>query len=87
MADLLRDALTSNNPTLGLEKSVKDKTLEMLNKHELVPDNLVLKILQGAITKYEKWENVKGLLIEGFPRNMAQAKDWDNLVIDLTNNI
>ena len=59
--DLLRDEVSSGS-VLGLKAS------EVMNKGELVSDELVLSIVEGRLTKIKK-----GWLLDGFPRNVNQA--------------
>tara|TARA_B100000700_G_scaffold12177_1_gene12427 strand:- start:50 stop:598 length:549 start_codon:yes stop_codon:yes gene_type:complete len=59
--DLLRDEVSSGS-VLGLKAS------EVMNKGELVSDELVLSIVEGRLEKIKK-----GWLLDGFPRNVNQA--------------
>ncbi len=59
--DLLRDEVSSGSE-LGL------KAAEIMNKGELVSDELVLSIVEGRLLNIEK-----GWLLDGFPRNIKQA--------------
>ena len=66
--DLLRDEVSSGSD-LGLQAS------EIMNKGELVSDELVLSIVEGRL------ENIKkGWLLDGFPRNVSQANALKNLL-------
>ena len=66
--DLLRDEVSSGSD-LGLQAS------EIMNKGELVSDELVLSIVEGRL------ENIKkGWLLDGFPRNVNQANALKNLL-------
>ncbi len=66
--DLLRDEVSSGS-VLGA------KAAEVMNKGELVSDELVLSIVEGRL------ENInKGWLLDGFPRNVNQANSLKNLL-------
>ena len=66
--DLLRDEVSSGS-ALGLQAS------EIMNKGELVSDELVLSIVEGRLDKIKK-----GWLLDGFPRNVNQANALKNLL-------
>tara|TARA_Y100001978_G_scaffold193138_1_gene198952 strand:- start:29 stop:580 length:552 start_codon:yes stop_codon:yes gene_type:complete len=59
--DLLRDEVSSGSP-LG------NKAAEVMNKGELVSDELVLSIVERRLKNINK-----GWLLDGFPRNVNQA--------------
>ena len=66
--DLLRDEVSSGS-VLGL------KAAGIMNKGELVSDELVLSIVES------KLENIsEGWLLDGFPRNVNQANSLENLL-------
>ena len=66
--DLLRDEVSSESD-LGLQAS------EIMNKGELVSDELVLSIVEGRLDNIKK-----GWLLDGFPRNVSQANALKNLL-------
>ena len=66
--DLLRDEVSSGSD-LGLQAS------EIMNKGELVSDELVLSIVEGRLNNIKK-----GWLLDGFPRNVNQANALKNLL-------
>ena len=66
--DLLRDEVSSGSD-LGLQAS------EIMNKGELVSDELVLSIVEGRLDNIKK-----GWLLDGFPRNVNQANALKNLL-------
>ena len=66
--DLLRDEVSSGSD-LGLQAS------EIMNKGELVSDELVLSIVEGRLDNIKK-----GWLLDGFPRNVSQAYALKNLL-------
>ena len=66
--DLLRDEVSSGSD-LGLQAS------EIMNKGELVSDELVLSIVEGRLDNIKK-----GWLLDGFPRNVNQANSLKKLL-------
>ena len=66
--DLLRDEVSSGS-LLGLKAS------ELMNKGELVSDELVLSIVEGRLVNINK-----GWLLDGFPRNVNQANSLKTLL-------
>ncbi len=96
-AELIRDKYDLNHISTGdifrynikndteLGKKVKD----FLAKGELVPDSLTVELVSDAISKVDK----SGFLLDGFPRNLYQAKALDeileknNMKIDAVINI
>ena len=66
--DLLRDEVSSGS-VLGLKAS------EIMNKGELVSDELVLSIVEGRLVNINK-----GWLLDGFPRNVNQANALKTLL-------
>ena len=66
--DLLRDEVASGSD-LGLQAS------EIMNKGELVSDELVLSTVEGRLNNIKK-----GWLLDGFPRNVNQANALKNLL-------
>ena len=66
--DLLRDEVSSGS-VLGLKAS------EIMNKGELVSDELVLSIVEGRLVNINK-----GWLLDGFPRNVNQANSLKKLL-------
>lgn len=71
--DMLREAI-ANKTELGLKaKSVVDQGF-------LVPDNIMIGIIRETLTS-EKCR--KGFILDGYPRNIEQAKELDNLFVEL----
>ena len=66
--DLLRDEVSSGS-VLGIKAS------EIMNKGELVSDELVLSIVEGRLVNIKK-----GWLLDGFPRTVNQANSLQNLL-------
>jgi len=68
--DLLRAAVAS-----GSELGKKAK--EVMDRGELVSDQIVLGLLEERLTGTE---NEAGFILDGFPRNLAQASALDELL-------
>ena len=66
--DLLRDEVNSGSE-LGLKASM------IMNRGELVSDELVLSIVEGRLAHINK-----GWLLDGFPRNVNQAHSLEKLL-------
>lgn len=66
--DILREAIKSNT-SLGQE------AVKYVERGELVPDNLVTKIAQQRLSCEDA---KKGFILDGFPRNLAQAESLDD---------
>jgi len=65
--DLLRDQVQQKDSSMGKEIS------EIMNSGELVPDEIVIKLIIGKITIFKE----KNIIFDGFPRNINQAKVLD----------
>ena len=70
--DLLRQNV-SGNTELGRQAQ------EFMNKGELVPDELVTAMLLGRIIQKD---TEAGFILDGYPRNLAQAKALDQALIE-----
>lgn len=68
--DILRQAIADKTP-LG------EKAKDYMNKGELVPDNLILDLIQERLGETD---TQKGWILDGFPRNVAQAEFLDQLL-------
>ena len=66
--DLLRDEVSTGS-LLGV------KAAEIMNKGELVSDELVLSIVEGRLVNIDQ-----GWLLDGFPRNINQANSLKKLL-------
>jgi len=56
-----------------------------ISKGNLVPDKMILDILSKAITEQTKDSN--GIILDGFPRNVAQAEALEALMTKLKKEI
>ena len=65
--DLLWDQVQQKDSSMGKEIS------EIMNSGELVPDEIVIKLIIGKITIFKE----KNIIFDGFPRNINQAKVLD----------
>lgn len=68
--DLLRSEIM-NQTELGIAAKM------YMDKGELVPDDLVIKMLR---TKLDELHNKSGVVFDGFPRTIAQAKALDEML-------
>ncbi len=60
------------------------KAQSIMEKGELVPDELLIEILHSVI---EKNRGVAGFIFDGFPRTLVQAKELDQLMDKINDNI
>ena len=64
-------------------KNIREKTdlgikvQGIIEKGELVPDELLIEILENAM---DQFKNVDGYVFDGFPRTIQQAKDLDMML-------
>lgn len=68
MGDLLRKAVSEGN-------SLGQRAKSFMDKGKLVPDSIILEILGREID--EKKDN---FILDGFPRNLTQAKELDEVL-------
>jgi len=68
--DIFRSEI-KNKTELGL------KVQGIIEKGELVPDELLIELLDNAMGKFS---NINGFIFDGFPRTLRQAKDLDVLL-------
>ena len=73
--DLLRDAMKK-------EDELGQKITVLMNSGKLVSDDIVLELLQNFFTSIED----KNFILDGFPRNLNQAKVLDELLLTLPEN-
>ncbi|WP_036485204.1 adenylate kinase [Myxosarcina sp. GI1] len=71
--DILRTAVTYKTP-LG------DKAKGYMDRGELVPDDLILDLIKDRLLQSDA---AKGWILDGFPRNVAQAKFLNSLLAEL----
>ena len=71
--DLLREAVTAGS-TLGLQAK------KLMDLGELVSDDIVLGIIGDRVRAADTTD---GYVLDGFPRNLEQAKSLDNLLTRL----
>jgi len=75
--DMLREEV-KNNTELGL------KAKEYMNKGELVPDSLVIAMVEKRL---QNNDTVNGFLFDGFPRTIEQAKALDGVLNKISKKI
>lgn len=71
--DILRQAMTAQTP-LGQKAKI------YVDKGELVPDELILDLIKERLTQPD---SKKGWVLDGFPRNLAQASFLEQLLANL----
>lgn len=69
MGDIFREIMKENTP---LGRKVKG----FVEKGLLVPDDVVVEVLKQRLAKIPR---VKGFILDGYPRNLDQAKFLENL--------
>ncbi len=72
--DLLRDEI-KNSTKLGME--IKDA----MARGEFVSDEVITKLLRKRLSNKDC---KKGYILDGYPRNVSQAKTYDNLLQELS---
>ena len=72
--DLLRSEIAEKS-ALGIEAE------SFISKGNLVPDKMIFDILSKAIA--EQTKNSNGIILDGFPRNVAQAEALEELMATL----
>ena len=50
---------------------------ELIGAGDFVPDNITIQVVKERLSKYDC---KKGIILDGFPRNLNQAKELDRLV-------
>lgn len=69
-----------------LRQAVKDETdlgkkaQEIMNRGDLVPDDIMIGIIKYRLSKIDCNE---GFILDGFPRTVKQAKELDNLLNEM----
>lgn len=71
--DILRAAV-ANQTSLGLQAKL------YMDRGDLVPDQLVVALIQERLNNPDAQ---KGWILDGFPRNVAQAKFLDSLLTEI----
>lgn len=61
----------------SLEGDLKKEADEYMQSGKLVPDEFIIKILKNRL---EKEDCKKGVILDGFPRNLNQAEELDKIV-------
>lgn len=56
---------------------LKEKVDSYMNEGKLIPDGLMIKIIEERI---DKPDCEKGFILDGFPRNLEQAKELDKIL-------
>jgi adenylate kinase len=91
-AQILAESLGIPHISTGdiLRAEVKDQTelglqaKSYMNKGELVPDSLILDMIRGRLSQADAIS--AGWILDGFPRNVAQAEFLDKLLAEIQQN-
>jgi adenylate kinase len=91
-AQILAESLGIPHISTGdiLRAEVKDQTelglqaKSYMNKGELVPDSLILDMIRGRLSQSDAIS--AGWILDGFPRNVAQAEFLDKLLAEIQQN-
>ena len=75
--DMLREAVQK-------ETELGKKAKELMEKGELVPDNIMLNIIRERITRADCDH---GFILDGFPRTIPQAEQYDAILRDTDSSI
>ncbi|MDR0789721.1 MAG: adenylate kinase [Bacteroidales bacterium] len=78
--DILRQEIAAQTE---LGKQAKD----VINRGELVPDELIVQIIEKIIEKDEQSNTTGGILFDGFPRTVVQAYILDGLMHRLNRSL
>lgn len=81
MSDLIKQAITRQNDAYILDKKLLNQTLESINRHELISDDLAFDTLYKSVLEHSK-ASTSACLVVGYPRTLEQANDWKKLVIE-----
>lgn len=68
--DILRDSVANQTP-LG------QKAKDYMDRGDLVPDSLILDMIRDRLSQTD---TAQGWILDGFPRNVAQARQLDELL-------
>ena len=80
MNELLMENLANNPEIKNFDKKIIDKTLLAIKNNDPISNDLMLDTLHSATKKYQQSKTIRACLIEGFPMNEGQAKDWEKYV-------
>ncbi len=76
--DILREEMQRGSE---LGRDVK----KFVDSGALVPDSVVTKIIENRLT--QKGQNLKGFMLDGFPRTETQAQDLDRILASAKNPV
>lgn len=74
--DLLRNCLKKND-------ELADSLREVMNAGKLVSDEIILKLIGNELVD----SNYEGIVLDGFPRNLTQAKKYEELLNKLNQTL
>jgi adenylate kinase len=75
--DILREAISENT-------EIGNKAKAFMEKGELVPDEVILEIIKDYLMRKE-CQN--GYILDGFPRNLHQARMLNSLLEEINSNL
>jgi len=78
--DIFRKEIRNGSP-LGL------KVQSIIEKGELVPDDLLVDILRSALQRAKQASGINGFVLDGFPRTIRQAEDLDKLLKEIGESV
>ncbi len=71
--DLLRDAVASKSP-------IGEQVESIMASGQLVSDEIVLALLKETLTDTDKRSQYNGWILDGYPRNLAQAEALEEVL-------
>lgn len=79
LAKVLKDDYGINHISTGdlIRKSDDDELKKIIASGDLVPDSMIVKIL---VSELEKMDPSEGVIFDGFPRTIKQAKKLDSIL-------
>ena len=94
-AEILTEKLNLNHLSVGdlLRENIKKKTVlgklaeSYVSSGELVPDELIIDLMDSYITNIKNQRETSGIILDGFPRTINQATALENKIKQLDVNI
>ena len=74
--DLLRNCLKNND-------ELSNQIREIMNQGKLVDDEIIIKLIEKELTN----SSLNGFVLDGFPRSLAQAKKFNELLNKLNKHL
>ena len=94
-AEILTEKLNLNHLSVGdlLRENIKNKTelgklaSSYVSSGELVPDELIIDLMDSYITNIKNQRETSGIILDGFPRTINQAIALENKIKQLNVSI